>query len=484
MKNILFATSEAVPFIKTGGLADVAGSLPKYFDKRYFDIRVILPKYACMKQEWKDKMNYITHFYMDLGYKNCYVGIMHMEYEGIQFYFIDNEYYFSGPKPYDGGTWDLEKFAFFSKAVLSVLPVIGFRPDIIHCHDWQTGLVPVYLHDSFQQNEFFWNIKTIMTIHNLKFQGVWDVQTIKNITGLSDYYFTADKLEAYKDANYLKGGIVFADAVTTVSNTYAEEIKTPFYGEKLDGLMCARANSLRGIVNGIDYNEFNPETDPYITKTYNATTFRKEKVKNKLQLQRDLGLQEDPKTMMVGIVSRLTDQKGFDLIAYVMDELCQDSVQIVALGTGDERYENMFRYYQNKYPDRVSANIFYSDPLAHKLYAAADAMLVPSRFEPCGLTQLISLRYGTVPIVRETGGLKDTVVPYNEYEKTGTGFTFAHYNADDLLYTINYAKKIYFDHREDWDDIVRRGMEQDFSWSSSALQYQGMYDWILRGMVD
>ena len=198
MKNILFATSEAVPFIKTGGLADVAGSLPKYFDKRYFDIRVILPKYACMKQEWKDKMNYITHFYMDLGYKNCYVGIMHMEYEGIQFYFIDNEYYFSGPKPYDGGTWDLEKFAFFSKAVLSVLPVIGFRPDIIHCHDWQTGLVPVYLHDSFQQNEFFWNIKTIMTIHNLKFQGVWDVQTIKNITGLSDYYFTADKLEAYK----------------------------------------------------------------------------------------------------------------------------------------------------------------------------------------------------------------------------------------------------------------------------------------------
>ena len=345
MKNILFATSEAVPFIKTGGLADVAGSLPKYFDKKYFDIRVILPKYACMKQEWKDKMDYITHFYMDLGYKNCYVGIMHMEYEGIQFYFIDNEYYFSGPKPYDGGTWDLEKFAFFSKAVLSVLPVIGFRPDIIHCHDWQTGLVPVYLHDSFQQNEFFWNIKTIMTIHNLKFQGVWDVKTIQSITGLSDYYFTADKLEAYKDANYLKGGIVFADAVTTVSNTYAEEIKTPFYGEKLDGLMCARANSLRGIVNGIDYNEFNPETDPYITKTYNATTFRKEKIKNKTQLQRDLGLEEDPKTMMIGIVSRLTDQKGFDLIAYVMDELCQDAIQLVVLGTGDERYENMFRHF-------------------------------------------------------------------------------------------------------------------------------------------
>ena len=284
MKNILFATSEAVPFIKTGGLADVAGSLPKYFDKRYFDIRVILPKYACMKQD--GKINGIYHTFLhDLGYKNCYVGIMHMEYEGIQFYFIDNEYYFSGPKPYDSAPWDLEKFAFFSKAVLSVLPVIGFRPDIIHCHDWQTGLVPVYLHDSFQQNEFFWNIKTIMTIHNLKFQGVWDVKTVQNITGLSDYYFTADKLEAYKDANFLKGGIVFADAVTTVSNTYAEEIKTPFYGEKLDGLMCARANSLRGIVNGIDYNTFNPETDPYITKTYNATTFRKKKLKIKFSFR-------------------------------------------------------------------------------------------------------------------------------------------------------------------------------------------------------
>ena len=239
MKRILFATSEAVPFIKTGGLADVAGALPKCFDKRYFDVRVILPKYACMKQEWKDKMEYITHFYMDLGYKNCYVGIMHMEYEGIQFYFIDNEYYFSGPKPYDSAPWDLEKFAFFSKAVLSVLPVIGFRPDVIHCHDWQTGLVPVYLHDSFQQNEFFWGIKTVMTIHNLKFQGVWDVKTVQGITGLSDYYFAPDKLEAYKDANFLKGGIVFADAVTTVSNTYAEEIKTPFYGERLDGLLCA-----------------------------------------------------------------------------------------------------------------------------------------------------------------------------------------------------------------------------------------------------
>ncbi len=428
MKKILFATSEAVPFIKTGGLADVAGSLPKCFDKRYFDIRVILPKYACMKQEWKDKMEYITHFYMDLGFKNCYVGIMHMEHEGIHFYFIDNEYYFSGPKPYDGGIWDLEKFAFFSKAVLSVLPVIGFRPDVIHCHDWQTGLVPVYLHDSFQQNEFFWGIKTVMTIHNLKFQGVWDVKTIKEITGLSSYYFAPDKLEAYKNANYLKGGIVFADAVTTVSNTYAtyaEEIKTPFYGEGLDGLLCARSHDLRGIVNGIDYDSFNPETDPYITNNYNATTFRKEKIKNKIRLQKDLGLEEDPKAMMIGIVSRLTDQKGFDnnynattfrkekiknkirlqkdlgleedpkammigivsrltdqkgfdLIAYIMDELCQDAVQIVALGTGEERYENMFRHFDWKYHGKVSAQIYYDEAMSHRIYAASDAFLMRS----------------------------------------------------------------------------------------------------------
>ena len=437
MKKILFATSEAVPFIKTGGLADVAGSLPKCFDKKYFDIRVILPKYACMKQEWKDKMEYVTHFYMDLGFKNCYVGIMQMQYDGIQFYFIDNEYYFSGPKPYDSAPWDLEKFAFFSKAVLSVLPVIGFRPDIIHCHDWQTGLVPVYLHDSFQENEFFRGIKTVMTIHNLKFQGVWDVKTVKDITGLSDYYFAPDKLEAYKDANFLKGGMVFADAITTVSNTYAEEIKTPFYGEKLDGLLNARANSLRGIVNGIDYNEFNPET----------------------------------KAMMIGIVSRLTDQKGFDLIAYIMDELCQDAVQIVALGTGEERYENMFRHFDWKYHGKVSAQIYYDEAMSHRIYAASDAFLMPSLFEPCGLSQLMSLRYGTLPIVRETGGLKDTVVPYNEFEGTGTGFSFVNYNAHEMLATIRYAESVYYDKKREWNKMVDRAMAADFSWNNSARQY-------------
>ena len=479
MKKILFATSEAVPFIKTGGLADVAGSLPKCFDKKYFDIRVILPKYACMKQEWKDKMEYVTHFYMDLGFKNCYVGIMQMQYDGIQFYFIDNEYYFSGPKPYDSAPWDLEKFAFFSKAVLSVLPVIGFRPDIIHCHDWQTGLVPVYLHDSFQENEFFRGIKTVMTIHNLKFQGVWDVKTVKDITGLSDYYFAPDKLEAYKDANFLKGGMVFADAITTVSNTYAEEIKTPFYGEHLDGLLNARAHDLRGIVNGIDYDLYNPATDKMIAENYDETTFEEGKKACKLAIQRELGMPEDPDVMMIAMITRLTDQKGLDLVEWVMERLLTSRVQLVIIGTGDPRYENLFRYYEWTRKGQVSANILFNETRAHRVYAAADAMLMPSRFEPCGLTQLISLRYGTVPIVRETGGLRDTVQPYNRFEQTGTGFSFANYNADEMLNTIFYAEQVFYDEPDAWKAMVERGMTKDYSWTASAKIYEELYDSLL-----
>lgn len=478
MKNVLFVASEAVPFIKTGGLADVVGSLPKCFPKEYFDVRVIIPKYACMKQEYKDSLQFVTSFYMDLNWRQQYVGILETEYEGIKFYFIDNEEHFSGDRPYGGMPWDLEKFAFFSKAALSMLPVIGFRPDIIHCHDWQTGLVPVYLKERFQGNEFYWGIKSVMTIHNLKFQGVWDIQTIKNITGLSDYYFTPDKLESNRDANYLKGGIVYADAITTVSNTYAEEIKTPFYGEGLDGLMRARSNSLRGIVNGIDYDEYNPETDPHIFKRYNARNFRKEKVKNKTALQEELGLEVNPKAMMIGMCTRLTDQKGLDLVSYVMDELCQDAVQIVVLGTGDAQYENMFRHFAWKYGGKVSANIYYSEELSHKIYASSDAFLMPSLFEPCGLSQLMSLRYGTVPIVRETGGLKDTVMPYNEYESTGTGFSFMNYNAHEMLGTIRYAERIYYDKKREWNKIIDRGMAADFSWDHSAKQYEEMYNWL------
>ena len=480
MKKILFAASEGVPFIKTGGLADVVGSLPKCIDKNYYDVRVILPKYTCMKQEFKDLLTFEQNFYMDFHWRNVYVGILTAVYDGITFYFIDNEGYFGGLRPYgDDALFEIEKYAFFSKAVLSALPLIGFQPDLIHCHDWQTGLIPVYLKERFAANEFFKNMKSVMTIHNLKFQGKWSVKEVQEITGLSDYYFAPDKLEAYKDANLLKGGLVFADAITTVSSTYAEEIKTDFYGEGLNGLLNARNKDLRGIVNGIDYKLFNPETDSCIENHFNAIDFRKEKVKNKLKLQEELGLEKNASTMMIGIVSRLTDQKGFDLIAYVMDELCQDNIQIVVLGTGEERYENMFRHFDWKYNNKVSGNIYYSEALSHKIYAACDAFLMPSLFEPCGLSQLISLRYGTVPIVRETGGLKDTVVPYNEYESLGTGFSFTNYNAHEMLRTVRYAEHIYYDKKREWNKMIDRGMAADFSWYTSAAKYQEMYDWLI-----
>ncbi|MCD7835766.1 MAG: glycogen synthase GlgA [Lachnospiraceae bacterium] len=480
MKKILFVASEGVPFIKTGGLADVVGSLPKYIDKEYYDVRVFIPEYACMKQELRDKLQYVSHFYMDFNWQNVYVGIMEAVEGGVHYYFLDNKAYFSGSKVYnDDPRYEIERYSYFCKAVLSALPIIGFKPDLIHCHDWQTGLIPVYLKERFQGNEFYRGIKSVITIHNLKFQGKWDVKTVQNITGLSSYYFTPDKLEAYKDANLLKGGLVFADAITTVSNTYAEEIKTPFYGEGLDGLLRARSNDLRGIVNGIDYTDFNPETDKNIAARYNASNFRKEKVKNKRALQEELGLKADDKKMMIGIVSRLTDQKGLDLIAYVMDELCQDDIQLVVLGTGEERYENMFRHFDWKYGDKVSANIFYSDALSHKIYASCDAFLMPSLFEPCGLSQLMALRYGTVPIVRETGGLKDTVQPYNEFEGTGTGFSFVNYNAHEMLSAIRYAERIYYDRKREWNKIVDRAMAADFSWKVSAGKYQEMYDWLI-----
>lgn len=478
-KNVLFVSSEAVPFIKTGGLADVAGSLPKYFDKERYDVRVMLPKYLCIPEKWRSQMKYVTHFYMDLAWRSQYVGVLEMEYAGVHYYFIDNEFYFAGPKPYGYIHEDIEKFAFFSKAALSAMPLLGFKPDIVHCHDWQTGLVPVYMKERFHDGEFFRDMKSIMTIHNLKFQGIWDLKKVKDITGLPPYFFTSDKLEAYGDANYLKGGIVYADAVTTVSDSYAEEIKTPFYGEHLDGLMRARSNCLTGIVNGIDYEEFNPATDTRIASNYNQMTFRKEKPKNKKALQQELGLEVNDKKFMIGIVSRLTDQKGLDLIAYMMDQICAEDVQLVILGTGESQYENMFRHFAWKYPDRVSANIYYSEDMSHKIYASCDAFLMPSLFEPCGLSQLMSLRYGTVPIVRETGGLKDTVEPYNEYESTGTGFSFANYNAHEMMNTINYAKHVFYNNKREWNKIVDRGMLKDFSWTSSAKKYQKLYDNLL-----
>lgn len=482
MKKILFVASECVPFIKTGGLADVCGALPKEFDKKYWDVRVVIPNYSCIPEHFRNQFEYVTHFYLSSGpyVQNRYVGVLKYTFDNVTYYFIDNQEFYSGFTPYTSDTkFEIEKFTFFDKAVLSMLPLIDFKPDIIHCHDWQTGLLPVYLKNEFAANPFFWGIKSIITIHNLKFQGIWDKEWVQGVSGLTDDLFTPDKLEFNKDANMLKGGLVYADYITTVSDSYANEIQTDYYGEGLNGLLSARHFDMQGIVNGIDYNAYDPDTDGKIYCHYNAENFRKKKFNNKLKLQEELGLAVDKKKYMIGLISRLTDQKGLDLINHVMEGIIDDYTQFVVIGTGDPQYENMFRHYAWKYPDRVSANICYSDDLAHKLYAAADAFLMPSRFEPCGLTQLISFRYGTVPIVRETGGLRDTVKAYNEYENSGDGFSFSNYNADEMLSVINYSKHIFFDKKREWNQMVDRGMANDFSWNASKYKYEGLYNYLL-----
>ncbi len=481
MKKILFAASECVPFMKTGGLADVVGALPKEFDKNEWDVRVIMPNYRGIPDKFRNTFQYVTHFYMGTGpmVPHTHVGIMKYEYNGITYYFIDNLDYFGAEKPYADTRTDVEKYIFFCKAVLSILPIVDFKPDIIHCHDWQTGLIPVYLKTEFAANPFFWGIKTIMTIHNLRFQGIWDIKTIKGLSGLPDYLFTPDKLEYKKDANMLKGGIVYSDFITTVSNTYAQEIQTPYYGEGLDGLLSARNQSLFGIVNGIDYTVYNPKTDGSIYSNYDVRSYKKGKAANKEAIQKELGLEVNPDKYLIGLISRLTDQKGLDLIQYGMERIVDDNTQLVVIGTGEQRYEDMFRYYAYRYPNKVSANILYSDDLAHKLYASADAFLMPSLFEPCGLTQIIAFRYGTVPIVRETGGLKDTVEPLNEFEDTGDGFSFTNYNGDDMVNVINYSKYIFFEQKKVWDNMVKRGMKKDLSWGVSKKRYEELYNTLI-----
>jgi starch synthase len=477
MKKILFAASEAVPFIKTGGLADVTGSLPKYFDRDKYDVRIIMPKYLCMDSSFVGQLHFLCHFYVNLSWRRQYAGIFEAKQDGITYYFIDNEFYFAGEKPYNHIYEDVEKFAFFSKAVLEALPYLDFCPDVIHCHDWQTGLIPVFLHTLYGDQNYYTGIKTVFSIHNLKFQGRFILSAVMDITGLPEQIFTADKLESYGEANYLKGGVVYADIVTTVSRTYAQEITTPEGGEGLHGLMQARSNVLYGITNGIDYKEYDPTTDPYLAHHFNTDNFVKEKVENKLNLQHQMGLQENRDVFLLGMVSRMTDQKGFDLVAYILDELlATEPIQFIVVGTGEERYVEMLRYFQEKYPEKMRVRVGYSEELAHKVYGSCDAFLMPSLFEPCGLSQLMSLRYGTVPIVRETGGLKDTVVPYNEYEHTGTGFSFENYNAHDMLHVLRYALKVYSRDRKEWNSLALRGMKEDFSWNASAKEYEKLYE--------
>lgn len=477
MKKILFAASEAVPFVKTGGLADVVGSLPKYFDAKKFDVRVILPNYACIDKKIRKHKKPLVECFVDLGWRRQYAGVYETKADGITYYLIDNEFYFAGPHPYGEIYQDVEKFAFFSKSVLTVLDKIGFWPDVIHCNDWQTGLIPVFLKRIFCTKEKYRKIRTVFSIHNIRFQGRWKLAEVQDATGLPQDVFTPEGIESYGESNYLKGGIVYADAVTTVSRSYAMEIMTPEGGEGLDGVLRRYSYKLFGILNGLDYDVFNPKTDAFLPARFDMKNVMRNKPKNKAALQAAHHLKHDPDAFLIGMVSRMSDQKGFELVASVLEELlAQGGIQIAVLGTGEERYEAMFCGFAKRYPDRISANIGYSEREAHLIYAGADAFLMPSLFEPCGLCQLIAMRYGTVPIVRETGGLRDTVEPYNKFTQEGTGFSFANYDAGELAAMVHMAKEVYETEKENWQGLMLRGMKRNFSWKSSVEEYGRLYE--------
>jgi len=477
-RSIAFIGSECHPFVKTGGLGDVMYALPRELVKMNCDVRVILPRYECIPWKYQEKMEYKGEFYMDLGKtgRNVYVGIMEYVADGVTYDFIDNQEFFSGPRPYVNLVDDIPKFCLFAKASLAALNYLDWIPDIVHCHDWQAALVPVYLRTLFADTPVG-RARSILTIHNLRFQGIYNIPTIRYWSGLPDFVFDDPGLlkQEWVDANMLKGGLAFADKITTVSGTYAWEIQTSEYGETLENHLRFHSGKLSGIVNGIDYQMWDPKTDAALPEHYDRDTVLAGKKADKLALQRELGLEEDADKYVIGLISRLTDQKGLDLVNAIVPQVMDEFTQVIILGTGDRVYEDSFRYYENAYKGRFSACIQYDEARAHRIYAGADALLVPSRFEPCGLTQLNAMRYGTVPIVRETGGLKDTVEPYNQYENSGNGFTFDRYDAGLLLDAINRSKTLYFTERERWDEMVARDMEKDVSWQNSARQYKDLY---------
>ncbi len=478
-RSIAFIGSECHPFVKTGGLGDVMYALPRVLVNMDCDVRVILPKYECIPQKYKDKMVWRGTFQMDLGDtgREHHVGIMEYIQDGVVYDFIENDEFFSGKKPYTDLVADIPKFCYFSKAALAALNYMNWIPDIIHCHDWQAGPIPMMLKTMFAGTPVG-RAKSVITIHNLRFQGIYSVPHIKYWTGLPESVFHYDGCaqgDGDSAANMFKGGLSYADRITTVSRTYAQEIQTGEYGENLDGHLRYHREKLCGIVNGIDYEMWDPATDKALAVNYTDAQVLELKKENKLALQKELGLEQNENKIVLGLISRLTDQKGLDLVNTVIPEVMDENTQIAILGTGDAQYENSFKYYAEQYPGNFAACIMYDEALAHRIYAGADALLVPSRFEPCGLTQLNAMHYGTVPIVRETGGLKDTVEPYNKYENTGNGFTFADYDPQVLLDTINRAKDVYMNERGRWDEIVVRDMAKDVSWENSAKQYKDLY---------
>ena len=472
--KILYVAAEAVPFAKTGGLADVAGSLPKALKADGVDVRVIMPKFGKIPEAYRNAMEHVYDGELPVAWRKKYVGLDKYELDGVTYYFVDNEEYFNREGFY-GYDDDAERFSFFSRAVLDLLQAMDFWPDVIHTNDWHAGLVNVFLKLDHMGDARYERIKTVYTIHNLKYQGVFPKDVMPDVLGLDWKYFNNGDLEFYDAVNFMKGGIIYADAITTVSKTYAKEIQYPYFGEHLDGLLRSREQDLSGIVNGIDYSVYNPRTDKYIFETYDEESLDR-KLDNKIALQKSLGLPERRNVPLIAIVSRLVEPKGMDLAVRMMDEILQhEDIQLVVLGTGEKRYEDWFKGLAWRYPKKVSVNIYFSNELAQRIYAGADIFLMPSKYEPCGIGQLIALRYGTIPVVRQTGGLKDTVQQYNKYTQEGNGFVFENYNAHEMMYALKRALSFYGNY-EIWHKIQLNAVQSDYSWKRSAKEYEALYE--------
>jgi len=474
--KVLFAAAEGSPFMKTGGLADVVSALPKALLASGVDVRVMMPKYKTIAEPHRLAMRFIKAIEVPVGWRNVYCGLFELMHEGVQFYFLDNEYYFGARDTAYGHYDDGERFAFLDRAILEALPHVAFQPDIIHSHDWHTGMVAPLLDKHYRHDPYYRDIRTVYTIHNLQFQGVFPYETLGDLLGLDHEAFHPERLEYQGGVSFMKGGVVYSDRVTTVSQTYADEIRTPYYGEGLDGALRWLGDRLSGIVNGIDEQSYDPATDPHIFQRYSSDIDKKRA--NKTELQRVLGLAQDKQVPLIGMVTRLTDQKGLDLLAHVLDQMLQeDNVQLAILGSGDPHYEGLLLDKAHHHPDKLAVQVRFDERLARQIYASSDLFLMPSRFEPCGLSQLLALRYGSIPIVRETGGLVDTVQAYNEFEGTGNGFSFTNYNAHDMLHTIRYALSFY--DTPVWQQLVEQAMKADYSWSQSAAQYKALYEEIV-----
>ncbi|MCM1289422.1 MAG: glycogen synthase [Corallococcus sp.] len=472
--NIFYFSAEVEPFAKSGGLGDVLGALPKAVAKdKNNTVYVVMPYYCdVIKSQYKCQTEFLGYFYTDVNWRHQYVGVLSLVKDNVHYLFLDNEYYFQGPMYCFA---DNERFSYFCKACLDLVSWLGVEAHVLHCNDWSTGLIPVLRHAFYQNCLQLKNSKTVYTIHNLRYQGWMNVEECKDLTGLNDFYFAPDRLLHNGGVNLMKGAIVFSDAVTTVSPTYAAEICTDAYGEGLSGVVNAHRGKICGILNGIDYDVNDPVKDKLIFANYTVDNVDEGKAKNKAELQKRLGLPVRKNTAMLGLVSRFVDQKGLELVVDVLEEILSRDVQLVVLGTGEKRYENMFKDCAFRHKDKVSANVFFDNSLAHQIYAASDFVLVPSVFEPCGLTQLIALRYGAVPVVRETGGLKDTVTSYNEQTGEGNGFSFTHCNAHDFAFTVNRALNFYYEQSDVFAKIRMRGMRQDFSWTESSRKYSQLY---------